>query len=141
MKVSFLLLFPLFALLLLFLCFYLLDIFSALRRKLIETCFSICSSGTSDGEPKLMPSIAEVLDRRTFLYNLIMPIMNQLRYNFSLFFFSILFSFNFINLSVTVCEFFLHAFCSCVGVDSSLIPSRKGFFNPLFFLEAASICY
>lgn len=37
-----------------------------------------CSSGTSGGEPKLMPSIAEDLNRRTFLYNLIMPIMNQL---------------------------------------------------------------
>ncbi|XP_038709048.1 putative indole-3-acetic acid-amido synthetase GH3.9 [Tripterygium wilfordii] len=37
----------------------------------------LCSSGTSGGEPKLMPSIAEDLDRRTFLYNLIMPIMNQ----------------------------------------------------------------
>ncbi|KAM7276793.1 hypothetical protein ACFE04_018659 [Oxalis oulophora] len=37
----------------------------------------LCSSGTSEGEPKLMPSIAEDLDRRTFLYNLIMPIMNQ----------------------------------------------------------------
>ncbi|KAK9139368.1 hypothetical protein Scep_009049 [Stephania cephalantha] len=37
----------------------------------------ICSSGTSAGEPKLMPSIAEDLDRRTFLYNLIMPIVNQ----------------------------------------------------------------
>ncbi|KAL5983798.1 hypothetical protein ACLOJK_017890 [Asimina triloba] len=35
------------------------------------------SSGTSGGEPKFMPSIAEDLDRRTFLYNLIMPIMNQ----------------------------------------------------------------
>ncbi|KAJ4968991.1 hypothetical protein NE237_015692 [Protea cynaroides] len=35
------------------------------------------SSGTSAGEPKLMPSIAEDLDRRTFVYNLIMPIMNQ----------------------------------------------------------------
>ncbi|KAL0435864.1 UNVERIFIED_CONTAM: putative indole-3-acetic acid-amido synthetase GH3.9 [Sesamum radiatum] len=34
-------------------------------------------SGTSAGEPKLIPSIAEDLDRRTFLYNLIMPIMNQ----------------------------------------------------------------
>jgi len=39
-----------------------------------------CSSGTSAGEPKLMPSIAEDLDRRTFVYNLIMPIMNQLIY-------------------------------------------------------------
>ncbi|KAK3007865.1 hypothetical protein RJ639_014594 [Escallonia herrerae] len=37
----------------------------------------LCSSGTSAGEPKLMPSIAEDLDRRTFLYNLIMPIMNK----------------------------------------------------------------
>ncbi|XP_070012862.1 putative indole-3-acetic acid-amido synthetase GH3.9 isoform X1 [Nicotiana sylvestris] len=37
----------------------------------------LCSSGTSGGEPKLMPSIAQDLDRRTFLYNLIMPIMNQ----------------------------------------------------------------
>ncbi|XP_042476814.1 putative indole-3-acetic acid-amido synthetase GH3.9 [Macadamia integrifolia] len=37
----------------------------------------LCSSGTSGGEPKLMPSIAEDLDRRTFLYNLIMPIINQ----------------------------------------------------------------
>ncbi|KAL3531450.1 hypothetical protein ACH5RR_010772 [Cinchona calisaya] len=37
----------------------------------------LCSSGTSAGEPKLMPSIEEDLDRRTFLYNLIMPIINQ----------------------------------------------------------------
>ncbi|OVA14866.1 GH3 auxin-responsive promoter [Macleaya cordata] len=37
----------------------------------------LCSSGTSAGVPKMMPSIAEDLDRRTFLYNLIMPIMNQ----------------------------------------------------------------
>ncbi|XP_018811497.1 putative indole-3-acetic acid-amido synthetase GH3.9 [Juglans regia] len=37
----------------------------------------LCSSGTSAGEPKMMPSIAEDLNRRTFLYNLIMPIMNQ----------------------------------------------------------------
>ncbi|KAB2623697.1 indole-3-acetic acid-amido synthetase GH3.9 [Pyrus ussuriensis x Pyrus communis] len=37
----------------------------------------LCSSGTSGREPKMMPSIAEDLDRRTFLYNLIMPIMNQ----------------------------------------------------------------
>ncbi|XP_062088236.1 putative indole-3-acetic acid-amido synthetase GH3.9 [Humulus lupulus] len=37
----------------------------------------LCSSGTSGGEPKMMPSIAEDLDRRTFLYNLIMPIINQ----------------------------------------------------------------
>ncbi|MQL82654.1 hypothetical protein Taro_015134 [Colocasia esculenta] len=37
----------------------------------------LISSGTSAGEPKLMPSIAEDLHRRTYLYNLIMPIMNQ----------------------------------------------------------------
>ncbi|XP_022759698.1 putative indole-3-acetic acid-amido synthetase GH3.9 [Durio zibethinus] len=37
----------------------------------------LCSSGTSAGEPKLIPSISEDLDRRTFLYNLTMPIMNQ----------------------------------------------------------------
>ncbi|KAK4776987.1 hypothetical protein SAY86_005675 [Trapa natans] len=37
----------------------------------------LCSSGTSSGEPKMMPSIEEDLDRRTFVYNLIMPIMNQ----------------------------------------------------------------
>lgn len=37
----------------------------------------LCSSGTSGGEPRLMPTIAEDLDRRTFIYNLIMPIVNQ----------------------------------------------------------------
>nr|XP_043622386.1 putative indole-3-acetic acid-amido synthetase GH3.9 [Erigeron canadensis] len=37
----------------------------------------LSSSGTSGGKPKIMPSIAEDLDRRTFVYNLIMPIMNQ----------------------------------------------------------------
>ncbi|KAI3989535.1 hypothetical protein MKX01_035297 [Papaver californicum] len=37
----------------------------------------LCSSGTSAGVPKLMPTIAEDHDRRTYLYNLIMPIMNQ----------------------------------------------------------------
>ncbi|KAJ7972940.1 Indole-3-acetic acid-amido synthetase GH3.3 [Quillaja saponaria] len=37
----------------------------------------LCSSGTSAGEPKMMPSIEEDLDRRTFLYNLILPIINQ----------------------------------------------------------------
>ncbi|WVY96446.1 hypothetical protein V8G54_028597, partial [Vigna mungo] len=41
----------------------------------------LCSSGTSGGEPKIMPSIAEDLERRTFVYNLTMPIMNQLIYN------------------------------------------------------------
>ncbi|KAE9618478.1 hypothetical protein Lal_00047173 [Lupinus albus] len=37
----------------------------------------LCSSGTSAGKPKLTPSIAEDLDRRTFVYNLIMPIINK----------------------------------------------------------------
>ncbi|XP_071698709.1 putative indole-3-acetic acid-amido synthetase GH3.9 [Rutidosis leptorrhynchoides] len=37
----------------------------------------LSSSGTSGGKPKIMPSIAEDLDRRTFVYNLIMPIINQ----------------------------------------------------------------
>nr|CAD1833310.1 unnamed protein product [Ananas comosus var. bracteatus] len=37
----------------------------------------IRSSGTSSGDPRLMPSIEEDLDRRTYLYNLIMPIMNK----------------------------------------------------------------
>ncbi|KAL6896900.1 hypothetical protein ACP4OV_007472 [Aristida adscensionis] len=35
------------------------------------------SSGTSRGEPRLMPSISEDLDRRTYLYSLIMPVMNK----------------------------------------------------------------
>lgn len=35
------------------------------------------SSGTSRGEPRLMPSISEDLYRRTYLYSLIMPIMNN----------------------------------------------------------------
>lgn len=37
----------------------------------------LISSGTTGGEPRFMPSIAEDIDRRTYLYNLIMPIMNQ----------------------------------------------------------------
>ncbi|KAF8074386.1 hypothetical protein N665_1107s0024 [Sinapis alba] len=37
----------------------------------------LCSSGTSGGEPKLMPTISEDLDRRTFVYNLITPIVNK----------------------------------------------------------------
>ncbi|KAI4301386.1 hypothetical protein L6164_034669 [Bauhinia variegata] len=37
----------------------------------------LCSSGTSGGEPKMMPSIAEDLERRTFVYNLILPIIAQ----------------------------------------------------------------
>ncbi|XP_042496284.1 indole-3-acetic acid-amido synthetase GH3.17-like isoform X2 [Macadamia integrifolia] len=37
----------------------------------------LTSSGTSGGQPKLMPSTAEDLDRKTFLYNLLVPVMNQ----------------------------------------------------------------
>ncbi|CAN8285786.1 unnamed protein product [Cochlearia groenlandica] len=37
----------------------------------------LCSSGTSGGEPKLMPTIPEDLDRRTFLYDLINPIVSR----------------------------------------------------------------
>jgi hypothetical protein len=35
------------------------------------------SSGTSGGQPKLMPSTEEELDRKTFLYNLLVPVMNK----------------------------------------------------------------
>ncbi|KAF8400092.1 hypothetical protein HHK36_015967 [Tetracentron sinense] len=37
----------------------------------------LTSSGTSGGHPKLMPSTDEDLDRKTFLYNLLVPVMNQ----------------------------------------------------------------
>ncbi|GAV71170.1 LOW QUALITY PROTEIN: GH3 domain-containing protein [Cephalotus follicularis] len=37
----------------------------------------LTSSGTSGGERKLMPTIAEELDRRSMLYSLLMPVMNQ----------------------------------------------------------------
>ncbi|XP_057421760.1 probable indole-3-acetic acid-amido synthetase GH3.1 [Lotus japonicus] len=37
----------------------------------------LTSSGTSAGERKLMPTIAEELDRRQLLYSLLMPVMNQ----------------------------------------------------------------
>ncbi|CAM8918897.1 unnamed protein product [Rhodiola kirilowii] len=36
----------------------------------------LTSSGTSAGERKLMPTIAEELDRRQLLYSLLMPVMN-----------------------------------------------------------------
>lgn len=36
-----------------------------------------CSSGTSAGERKLMPTIEEEMDRRQLLYNLLMPVMNM----------------------------------------------------------------
>lgn len=37
----------------------------------------VCSSGTSGGERKLMPTIAEEMGRRSLLYSLQMPIMSQ----------------------------------------------------------------
>ncbi|CAL0331780.1 unnamed protein product [Lupinus luteus] len=37
----------------------------------------LTSSGTSAGERKLMPTILQELDRRTLLYSLLMPVMNQ----------------------------------------------------------------
>lgn len=36
-----------------------------------------CSSGTSGGERKLMPTIEEDLERRSLLYSLLMPVMDQ----------------------------------------------------------------
>lgn len=39
--------------------------------------FDICSSGTSGGERKLMPTIQEELGRRALLYSLLMPVMDQ----------------------------------------------------------------
>lgn len=35
------------------------------------------SSGTSGGQPKMMPSTAEDLDRKTFFYNILVPVMNR----------------------------------------------------------------
>ncbi|WRX15577.1 GH3 family - like 6 [Theobroma cacao] len=37
----------------------------------------LTSSGTSGGHPKMMPSTAEDLHRKTFFYNLLVPVMNQ----------------------------------------------------------------
>ncbi|XP_072956377.1 probable indole-3-acetic acid-amido synthetase GH3.1 [Typha angustifolia] len=37
----------------------------------------LTSSGTSGGERKLMPTIADELDRRSHLYSLLMPVMNR----------------------------------------------------------------
>ncbi|KAK1391212.1 Indole-3-acetic acid-amido synthetase GH3.6 [Heracleum sosnowskyi] len=37
----------------------------------------LTSSGTSGGERKLMPTIQEELERRSLLYSLLMPVMNQ----------------------------------------------------------------
>jgi len=36
-----------------------------------------CSSGTSGGERKLMPTIEEDLERRSLLYSLLIPVMDQ----------------------------------------------------------------
>jgi auxin responsive GH3 gene family len=40
-------------------------------------CDLCISSGTSGGERKLMPTIADELDRRSLLYSLLMPVMSQ----------------------------------------------------------------
>ncbi|XP_030496286.2 indole-3-acetic acid-amido synthetase GH3.17 [Cannabis sativa] len=37
----------------------------------------LTSSGTSGGQPKMMPSTHEELERKTFFYNLLVPIMNK----------------------------------------------------------------
>ncbi|XP_010540435.1 PREDICTED: indole-3-acetic acid-amido synthetase GH3.17-like isoform X3 [Tarenaya hassleriana] len=37
----------------------------------------LTSSGTSAGKPKLMPSTAQELDRKTFFYNMLVPVMNK----------------------------------------------------------------
>ncbi|WCJ26707.1 Auxin-responsive GH3 family protein [Euphorbia peplus] len=37
----------------------------------------LTSSGTSGGQPKMMPSTAEDLERKTFFYNLLLPVMNK----------------------------------------------------------------
>ncbi|KAG6478092.1 hypothetical protein ZIOFF_061524 [Zingiber officinale] len=37
----------------------------------------LTSSGTSGGKPKMMPSTAEELDRKTFFYNILIPVMNR----------------------------------------------------------------
>ncbi|KAK9117733.1 hypothetical protein Sjap_016680 [Stephania japonica] len=37
----------------------------------------LTSSGTSGGQPKRMPTTADDLDRKTFLYNLLVPVMNK----------------------------------------------------------------
>ncbi|XP_058102829.1 indole-3-acetic acid-amido synthetase GH3.17-like [Magnolia sinica] len=37
----------------------------------------LTSSGTSGGQPKMMPSTAEDLNRKTFLYDLLVPVMNR----------------------------------------------------------------
>ncbi|KAF6143633.1 hypothetical protein GIB67_012432 [Kingdonia uniflora] len=37
----------------------------------------LTSSGTSGGQPKMMPTTVEDLDRKTFLYNLLVPVMNR----------------------------------------------------------------
>ncbi|CAA3000051.1 indole-3-acetic acid-amido synthetase GH3.17 [Olea europaea var. sylvestris] len=47
------------------------DIISA--QPIIEL---ITSSGTSGGQPKMMPSTAQELDRKSFFYNILVPVMN-----------------------------------------------------------------
>ncbi|MCL7045816.1 hypothetical protein MKW94_028947 [Papaver nudicaule] len=37
----------------------------------------LTSSGTSGGQPKMMPTTSEDLDRKTFMYNILVPVMNK----------------------------------------------------------------
>jgi auxin responsive GH3 gene family len=55
-----------------------LKIWRTWKRGLTFWQFMVCtSSGTSGGERKLMPTIADELDRRSLLYSLQMPVMGQ----------------------------------------------------------------
>ncbi|KAH9752378.1 Indole-3-acetic acid-amido synthetase GH3.17 [Citrus sinensis] len=40
----------------------------------------LTSSGTSGGQPKMMPSTDEDLERKTFFYNMLIPVMNKTKY-------------------------------------------------------------
>ncbi|KAJ1685603.1 hypothetical protein LUZ63_016993 [Rhynchospora breviuscula] len=44
------------------------------RNPIVEL---LTSSGTSGGQPRLMPSTEEELDRKTFMYNILIPVINK----------------------------------------------------------------
>ena len=48
-----------------------------LQHELLMSSTFLCSSGTSGGERKLIPTIEEEIDRKSFFYSLLMPIMNK----------------------------------------------------------------
>ncbi|TVU24612.1 hypothetical protein EJB05_27060, partial [Eragrostis curvula] len=50
---------------------------SLISSKPITELLTSTAPGTSGGQPKLMPSTEEELDRKTFLYNLLVPVMNK----------------------------------------------------------------